>query len=332
MSSPDISIILSVHNGARYLAQAIESVLAQEGADFELIVVDDGSTDETPAILARYAARDRRMVLLHNDHNQGISKSLNRALAAAQGTLIARMDADDLCLPHRLQSQQRFLRDNPAVGVVGCAYQLIDAEGNPLPQAVLTPHTHPCCVWALLYRNPFAHPTVMMHRSVLEDAGGYPLTHNSQQDLALWCRLYTRTTFANLPDVLFQYRRHGSQVTGGTRSDEINRLEVASRHSVYAHLLGEAVDEQAIVYLINQHFPDAQAASQAVALLDRLWHGIQTRYPLTSQERHWVRTECLREYARIVRAVPTAAADVIPKLRPADGAVVVRLFREKTRR
>ncbi len=329
MPPPDISVIISVYNGARYLAQAIDSVLGQVAADFELVIIDDGSTDETPAILARYAARDDRIVLLRNDRNLGIAESRNRALTVARGALIAPMDSDDICLPHRLQRQQQFLRAHPQVGVVGCTYQLIDAEGKPLPHAARVPLTHPCCVWMLLYLNPLAHPSVMMQRAVLEGAGGYRLTHNSQHDLDLWCRIFNRTTFANLPEMLFQYRRHASQVTSNMRSDEINQMEVASRQLVYTHLLGEPADPPTITYLINQRYPNAQAALQAMELLDRLWDAMRARYHLSPQEARWIRAEYLRELARLVRAHPPIASAVLSRLRPSDAAAAARLVRER---
>ena len=128
-SAPQVTVLMTVHNGERYLAEAIDSVLAQSVAELELIVVDDVSTDGTAAILAACASRDPRVRVLHNDTNIGPYPSANRGLELARADVIARMDADDVSEPDRLARQLAFLECNPRCLLVGSGYRSIDADG-----------------------------------------------------------------------------------------------------------------------------------------------------------------------------------------------------------
>ena len=132
MPLPRITVLTAVYNGARYLAEAIESVLADGFEDFEYVIVDDGSTDATPRILADAAARDPRIVLLRHEPNRGIAAATNRGLAIARGAYIARLDADDISLPGRLAREAAYLDAHPAVALVSMNFDIIDAGGAVL--------------------------------------------------------------------------------------------------------------------------------------------------------------------------------------------------------
>ena len=126
---PAVSVVMTVRDGERYLAAAVDSVLAQTLTNFELIVIDDGSTDSSPEILAAYASRDGR-ILVHRQKNSGIAVSLNRAVSYARSPLIARLDADDIARPRRLELQLGYLAQNTGVGVVGGAVAFIDEDAR----------------------------------------------------------------------------------------------------------------------------------------------------------------------------------------------------------
>ena len=147
-----VSIVMSVCNGERHLRRSVESILNQTLTDFEFIIVNDGSTDASPAILQSYD--NSRIVLLHNQKNRGLTYSLNRGLAAAKGEHIARMDADDIAMPRRLEKQVSFLGRHPGVGIVGCCCVNMDAGGRRVGSSRM-PETDLGVRWTSLLGNPF---------------------------------------------------------------------------------------------------------------------------------------------------------------------------------
>jgi glycosyltransferase involved in cell wall biosynthesis len=209
VSPPAVSVLLPVHNGERFLRDALDSVLAQNLTDIEVLVVDDGSTDGTRALLA--AHRDERLRVLGQEH-AGLVAALERAVREARAPLLARMDADDVSLPERLQRQAAFLEANPRVGLVGCGVEVIDESGRA-EGTVLLPLGDGDLRRRLLLRNPFTHGSVVLRREALEEAGGYCAGHGANEDYDLWRRIARRWELAAVPEVLYRYRRHGAAVT-----------------------------------------------------------------------------------------------------------------------
>ena len=202
---PKVTVLMSVYNGERYLREAVDSVLAQTFTDYEFVIVDDGSTDDTAAILDSYA--DPRIVRLTNERNIGLTESLNRGLSIAQGMYVARMDADDVSLPERFAKQVQFLDEHPDIGVLGTGFEVIDDVGTPGVK-VLFP-TEPGLVrWQMFFHCCIVHPSVMVRRTVYERLGGYNPDVRHSEDYELWLRAALETQIANLPDVLFQLRKH----------------------------------------------------------------------------------------------------------------------------
>ncbi len=141
---PRVSVLMSVYNGERFLRDSVESILGQTFTDFEFLILDDGSTDSTCEILEEYANKDARIVLVRNDRNLGLTRSLNKGLRLVRGEYLARQDADDISLPKRLEMQVKFLDAHPEVGVVGSALEIIDENGNTIPygkhgEVIVTP-------------------------------------------------------------------------------------------------------------------------------------------------------------------------------------------------
>lgn len=209
-AAPRVTVLLPVHNGEPYLAAAVQSILAQGFADFELLIIDDGSTDRSCEIIGSFA--DPRIRLLRNARNLRLIATLNRGLEEARGEYVARMDADDVSLPGRLEAQVSFLDQNPGVGVVGTAVQLIDAQGTP-GAAVRFPVTHTLIRWALCFISPIAHPAAMMRKAVVSGLGGYSAQALHCEDYDLWWRASAVTQLANLKDVLLQLRKHDGNIT-----------------------------------------------------------------------------------------------------------------------
>lgn len=213
MTSPRITVALSVYNNAEYLAEALDSILVQTVADFELVIVDDGSTDRSPAIIDHYAATDPRIRVIRQA-NQGLVASLNHIIAVARGAYIARMDGDDVALPERFARQVAFLDAHPDHGVIGTQIRTIDARGARRSEP---PIDHPLSAdiiaATLPTASPLCHPSVMMRRDILEAAGGYRPAYRHCEDYDLWLRLAERTRIANLPERLHLYRYSPSQVS-----------------------------------------------------------------------------------------------------------------------
>ena len=206
--SPVVSVLLPACNAQRYIREAIDSVLDQTFKDFELILLDDGSTDRTPVILQKYAKADRR-VRVQRGENRGISTTLNEGLAVTRGSFIARMDADDVCYPERFAKQVGFLADHPDHVLVGSRCLLIDPGGYPICEKFDIVSDHEQIDAALMNMSwPLVHPAVMMRAESLRKIGGYDPRYRTNQDHDLFLRLAEHGRLANLPDVLLKYRQH----------------------------------------------------------------------------------------------------------------------------
>ena len=212
MQSPRVSCLMPVYNGERYLAEALDSVLGQTFTDFELIVVDDGSRDASPAILDDYRRRDPRVRVLTKE-NGGIVDALNHGLSHAQGDYIARMDADDVCLPNRFEIQVAYLDAHPGCVLVGGLAAMIDERGGPLGTSSGGRHARtrldvfpPKVAVAL-------HPLVTIRRSALTAVDGYRKMFPHAEDYDLYLRLARLGTIDNPDVVVLKYRKHGQSIS-----------------------------------------------------------------------------------------------------------------------
>ena len=208
--SPAVSVVLAVYNGGVFLKEALDSIFTQTFTDFELVVVDDASTDGTAAILSEYD--DARLMCVRNRENVGQTRSLNRGLRLARGVLIARHDADDVSHPDRLRRQVEAMESRPQLVLLGTAYERIDREGRVLD--VVRPPTKNAALQERLEEgNIFCHGSVMMRREPLEAVGGYNNYFSVTQDYDLWLRLAERGMIGNLPDTLYRFRFDGESVS-----------------------------------------------------------------------------------------------------------------------
>jgi glycosyltransferase involved in cell wall biosynthesis len=222
--TPAVSVVMAVRNGAPWVAEAVSSVLEQTLTDLELVVVDDGSTDGTPALLA--SVPDPRLRVLRHEP-AGLTRSLNRGLAEARAPLVARLDADDVARPDRLMRQAAWLASRPEVGVLGTAALEVDEAGRAVRTVV--PPEHDAAIRRELIRaNPFVHSSVMFRRAVVERVGGYDERLPVAQDYDLWLRLAPLTRFANLADVLVVRRLLAGRVSI-VREDDRLRTELRAR-------------------------------------------------------------------------------------------------------
>lgn len=219
---------MPAYNVERFIADAIQSILDQTFRDFELIIVDDRSLDATPAIIRSFAARDARIRCHFNTEHVGLlPNALNRAAALARGDLIARMDADDVALPHRLQKQVEFLSLHPDIGVVGGGIVIVDEGGKTigerrywLEDAAIRKN--------LFFCSPFCGASIMMHRSLLERVGGFDPAYPVCEDYDLFLRLGKVTKFANLGEQVYRYRVRPDSLSH-SRGREMERKTIAIR-------------------------------------------------------------------------------------------------------
>ncbi len=206
---PLVSIALPVYNGAEFLKEAIESILAQTFTDFELIIVDDCSIDKSRDIVRSFT--DPRIIFLQNDINRRTSYCLNRSLDIARGKYWARMDQDDISLPDRIEAQVAFMDAHPDVGICGTQFRsfgknVISAESD-------YPQQYHQIQLMQLYVAPFAHPTVIIRKEVLEKNNLRYAENIIAEDYNLWAKLLLVTNAANLPQILLHYRRHPNSIT-----------------------------------------------------------------------------------------------------------------------
>ena len=213
MPQPAISVAMSVYNNADYLALAIESILAQRFEDFEFLILNDGSTDDSAAIIDRYAAQDPRIRAIHRE-NKGLIVSLNQLLEEADAPIIARMDGDDIADPDRFGRQIAFLNENPDYGVTSCWSHDIDGDGNPYAVSGKEPPiTHEDFLAAIDDGPLLCHPSTMYRRDLVLQVGGYHAAFKHCEDYDLWLRLAAVTKLGSIPERLMHYRHTVGQVS-----------------------------------------------------------------------------------------------------------------------
>jgi glycosyltransferase involved in cell wall biosynthesis len=221
---PAVSVVMPVHNAGGDLGEALASVLGQTFADFELIALDDHSTDDSAARLRRAAEEDDRVRCIPSP-GQGFVAAVNAGLAASRGDWVARMDADDRSHPERIARQLAHLASHPDIDVLGTSVCVIDAAGNPAG-TIRYPLEHPLIVLSLRAATAFAHGTVVVRRAALAAAGGYRADRFPVEDYDLWCRLaLAGARLANLDEALYDYRLSAG---GVSRTDTARQRAMAA--------------------------------------------------------------------------------------------------------
>lgn len=211
--SPSTTVLTTVFNGEEFLEAAVGSILSQNFGDFEFLIIDDCSSDRTPELLHVFSEQDPRIKVIRNEENVGQTASLVKGIELASGDNIARLDADDIAMPGRLETQTRYLADNPDITVVGAACELIDETGS------LTGEKRPAfCEAELIARfmfyNPVIHSSVMFRKIAIQRIGGYNNEFTRAQDYDLWMRCLTSNLrITTYPEVLARQRMHSHRVT-----------------------------------------------------------------------------------------------------------------------
>jgi len=214
--SPKVTVLMPVYNGDQYLKEAIDSILGQTFKDFEFLIINDGSTDKSIEIIESY--NDKRIKLIHNEKNMGLIYTLNKGLELAKGKYIARMDADDISLPPRLQKQVDFMDKNKDVGV--CGTWIKTFGDNIISRKNKVPSDNEEIGIALLFNCVIMHPTVIMRKSLLDKYNlRYDEKHKDAEDYGLWVRCIHNFKLANIPEVLLNYRVLNTSITAKAEKD-----------------------------------------------------------------------------------------------------------------
>lgn len=293
MNTPKVTVLMSVYNGRTYLAEAMESVLSQSFGDFEFLIIDDGSREPFHDIVT--ACNDNRIVLVHQ-HNMGLTRSLNKGLLMARGDYIARMDADDVSVPGRLQAQVDRLDRDDRLDLVGCFFDVIDGAGTLVERKEL--FTDPIYrLWRLQFHNNYGHGSIMMRKRSVVEAGMYDETLRYAQDYDLWSRLSRRDNTAMIADVLYRYRMANKSGQSSIRNYDAQlatAIQVSNRSLTACNPRLTEADCREIRALYWEFELD-HVSSAGLALVPETLEGFCERYHIRGTEKESLVNRVTRE-------------------------------------
>jgi glycosyltransferase involved in cell wall biosynthesis len=300
--APSVSVVMTVFNGASYVAEAVDSVLQQTVQDLELIVVNDASTDPSAELLARYTG-DKRVRVLHNDTNRGTFFSANRGLERARAPYVARLDCDDVCRPDRLEKQLALLDSDRSLGIVGSSCTRMDERGRTL-RVEVPPLSDLHIRWASLLRNPFLHSTVVLRRELLAAHGlRYDGSLRVGGDYELWPRILRHARGQNLAEPLVRYRVRTSGITGTQRPLQLGMHDKVSLRTIREELSSfpaRGLDLIALRRWMAQAppVPSGPSLPDLVSLHERLLEGFLAKHGLANASTASVLRHGLAEQAQ----------------------------------
>ncbi|MHB8117594.1 MAG: glycosyltransferase [Methanothrix sp.] len=296
---PKVTVLMPVYRNEQYLKDAIESIINQTFKDFEFLIICDDPTNNIKSILNHYLQLDGRIVV-HYQKRMGLIASLNKGCRLARGLYIARMDADDISLPKRLETQVMFLDAHPEVGVLGSRIQIcVNGHLQPL-SPFLIPEENGFIKWWLLFSCSIMHPTVMMRRDLLDQVGGYNSDMKHAEDYDLWRRMSFVTQFYNLQNVLLYLRRHELCVS------QIHQLEqmdtsIKIGQLMISEVLGEDVSLDDVKCLWNMGPMSLSDVLNAADLIYKICHAFIKDTRLPAAEIKLVRRDAAIRLLRLAR-------------------------------
>ncbi len=249
MKNPKVTVLMPVYNGEKYLRGAMDSILSQSFTDFEFLIINDGSIDNSKKIIDSYT--DKRIRALNNDKNIGLVNTLNRGIELAQGEYIARMDCDDISLLNRLAVQVKFMEQHPTIGASGSFYNLLLNGKKALVDFPLNKSEMKSF---MIFNSPIAHPTVIIRKSILQkEKLVYRSEYIHAEDYDLWSQISAVSDLANVSDVLLNYRVHENQITTNEslvldKNESLNSIRL--RHLKLLDII-PSKDEMKIHHLVS---------------------------------------------------------------------------------
>ena len=301
---------MPAYNAEPHLEQAIQSVLAQTLNDFEMIIVDDGSTDRTPEILAGLASRDARVKPHRLTKNLGIVAALNEGIRLASGKYIARMDADDFIPTYRFEKQIAFLQANPHIEVVSGAYELVDLEGRSLNRVINQYYKSPDIVrWGLYFGTPICHSAAMFLANVIRQAGCYRLEYQYVEDYDLFIRISKIAQLASLPDTLFYYRKGSEDSISNTKEKEQLHRGALLRQQLIFESLQKELPLNVCVFLNHPSLADPERSSDVLmaceTILALYWHTLRRTPQMSIADRNLIRVSVNRRIRALLSVLPS---------------------------
>lgn len=226
---PKVSVLMPAYNAEKYIAESIESILNQTFQDFELIIIDDCSSDNTWNIMQEYAKKDDRINIFKNEKNLGIGGNRNRLINLARGKYIVWQDNDDISLPERVEKQYTYMEENIGVGILGGYLQLFNEKEN---LSVRKYATDDGSLRKTIFRySPVAQPATMIRRSCFDEVGGYDFANPLIEDIDMSFRIGSKYKFANLPEIIIKYRQNENSVTfTRLKTMELNTLKIRKKY------------------------------------------------------------------------------------------------------
>jgi len=300
---PLVSVIMPAFNCAKYIGEAIESILSQTFTDFEFIIIDDGSKDETHNLLLGYVEKDTRIRLIRNEKNLGIATSFNKGLRIAKGKYIARMDADDISMPSRFEQQIAFLFKHPSVGVLGTTAKVINEHGETMDR-YFVPADHSMIAWALPFGHDFANPTVMIRAKVIKKAGGYFAETSIAEDVELWIKLAETTRFANIQKDLLIYRTH-PQATSRIKNKMQREDALIAREKFISRMIGTPIPHEMMIWLresqTKYHSLTSSQIQSTIGVLTQLYEKMVEKSIILPEDETLVHADLLEKIENIYK-------------------------------
>ena len=277
MNNPKITVVMAVYNGDKYIKESIECVLNQTFQDFELLVINDGSTDESVSIVESF--HDNRIRLIHNEKNSGILFTRNRGLQEALGEYVAVLDCDDLCTSNRLETQYSFLEANPDIAVCGTWGIMIDENGTVFGHKIMPETNKDLVSIAMLFTNQFIHSSVLYRREIALQVGGYTAV-NGCEDFGLFSRISIRHKMANIPEYITQYREHNQGISK-TKKESITVGELDILAFLYQRF-GLSKDDLSVPFSFIQNSFEALSGTQISSFFNHILeqNKINNTYPI----------------------------------------------------
>lgn len=298
---PKVSVIMNVYNGSNFLEDAIQSVLSQTFTNYELVIVNDGSTDQTGQILDIHKY-DCRVVIVTNPVNIGIAASKNIAIRKSKGEYIALMDADDISEPDRLQKQMDYLDSHPDIGVVGAWSRVINDKGELLGEVMRPESDSVILLWMLLRHCALNQPTVMLRRNLIIQAGGYNEKLSVSEDYEMWTRLASITKLSNIPEYLVRYRQHDTNIS---KLIESSYYHVVTSNKFIKSLLNIDISVDILLFLRSKtehHSTNPFVSYFAAYSLLKMYTAFLRKFCLTTTQRVFLRNYLHRNIRSIVIA------------------------------
>lgn len=302
MNTPGVTVLMTVYNAEKYLDASVRCILEQTFTDFEFLIIDDASTDNSLAILQAWANRDSRIRIALNPENKGQTASLNSGLAQARGRWIARQDADDLADATKLARQWQWVQAYPECRLVGTNGWIID-ETNRLTGSVDAPCFSEGIDWAMPWINPFLHASVLFDRALALELGGYDLQFRICQDYDLWARMLPHARPVNLPERLLFYRHYGASLSKASA----DRAETEAAMIAHREFRSRFAEDPS---------PLADGLRRGVAAADRspfwryytshLRHFLERRQ--LAEDHPGIRDACMRHHLKVAGSSPGVTA------------------------